>query len=98
MIELGSHFQYISEKMKSKDMQTAVKNQYENGDDPTKNYRALDGVVSLRTIQSWIQMINKTGSINSSYSLGHSRTLRTKVNISKYWRRDGWAQPTLKSF
>ncbi len=54
MIGLESHFKYISEKMKNKDMQTAVKNQYENGDDPTKNDHDLGGVVSLRTIQSWI--------------------------------------------
>jgi hypothetical protein len=53
MIRLESHFQYISEKMKSKDMQTAVKHKYENGDHPTKNYRDLGGVVPLRTIQSW---------------------------------------------
>ncbi len=54
MIGLESHFQYILEKMKSKVMQTAEKNKYENGDDPTKNYRNLGGVVSLRTIKSWI--------------------------------------------
>jgi len=40
--------------MKSKDMKTAVKNKYENGDDPAKNYRDLGGVVSLRTVKSWI--------------------------------------------
>jgi hypothetical protein len=54
MIGFESHFQYISEKMKSKVMQTAVKNKYENGDDATKIYRDLGGVVPLRTIQSWI--------------------------------------------
>ncbi len=54
MIGLEIHFKYISEKMKSKAMQTAVKNNYANGDVPTKIYRDLGGVVSLRTIQSWI--------------------------------------------
>ncbi len=83
MIGLGSHFKYIPEKMKSKDMQTAVKNKYENGDGPTKIDRDLGGVVSLRTIESWIQMINKTGSINLSYSPGRPRTARPKANISK---------------
>jgi hypothetical protein len=40
--------------MKSKDMQTAVKHKYENGDDPTKIYHDLGGLVSLRTVKSWI--------------------------------------------
>jgi hypothetical protein len=54
MIGLESHFQCISEKMKSKDMQTAVKNKYENGNGPTNIYRDLGSVVLLRTIKSWI--------------------------------------------
>ena len=65
--------------MKSKDLQTAVKNKYENGDGPTKFYRDLGGVVSLRTIKLWIQMLNKTGSIDLSHLPGRS----TKANISK---------------
>jgi major membrane immunogen (membrane-anchored lipoprotein) len=51
MIGFESHFKYISEKMKSKDMQAAVKNKYEKGDGPTKIYRHLGGVVSLPTIK-----------------------------------------------
>ncbi|CAF2979203.1 unnamed protein product [Rotaria sp. Silwood2] len=69
--------------MKSKDIQTAVKNKYENVDGPTKIYRDLAGVVSLGTIKSWIQMINRSGSISLSYSPGRPRTARTKTNISK---------------
>ncbi len=83
MIGFESQFTYISKKMKSKDLQTAVKNKYENGDGPTKIYRDLGGVVSLRTIKSSIQMINNTGSINLSYSPGRTRTARTKANILK---------------
>jgi transposase len=87
MIGLGSHFKYIPEKMKSKDMQTAVKNKYENGDGPAKIYRDLGGVVSLTTIKSWIQRINKTGSIHLSHPPGRPRTARTKANISKVKHR-----------
>ena len=69
--------------MKSKDLQTAVKNKYENSDAPTKVYRDLGGVVSLRTIKLWVQMLNKTGSIDLSHSPRRPRTVRTKANISK---------------
>jgi inhibitor of nuclear factor kappa-B kinase subunit alpha len=82
-VGLETPFTYIREKMKSKDLQTAVKNKHENGDGPTKIFRDLGGVVSLTTIKSWIQMLNKTGSISLSYSSGRPRTVRTKANISK---------------
>ncbi|CAF1391729.1 unnamed protein product [Didymodactylos carnosus] len=49
--------------MKSKEVQTAVKNKYENGDGPSKIYRDLAGVVSLQTIKLWIKMIKNTGTI-----------------------------------
>ncbi|CAM4747821.1 unnamed protein product [Rotaria magnacalcarata] len=60
--------------MKSKDLQLAVKNKYENGDSPTKIYRDLAGVVSLRTIKLWVKMLNQTGSIDLSHSPGRPRT------------------------
>jgi hypothetical protein len=44
--------------MKSKDVQTTVKNKYENGDGPTKIYRDLADVVSLQTIELWTKIIN----------------------------------------
>jgi transposase len=69
--------------MKSKDIQKAVKNKYENGDGPTKIYRNLGGIVSLRTIKLWIQMIKNTGSIKLLSPPGRPRTVRTKANISK---------------
>lgn len=81
MIGLESHFSYISEKMKSKDMQIAVKNKYENGDGQTKIHHDLGGVVSLRTIKLRIQMINNTDSVNLSHPPGRPRTVRTKANI-----------------
>ena len=76
-------FRALRERMKSKDLQTAVKNKYENDDGPTKIYRDLGGVVSLRTIKQWVQMLNKTGSIDLSHPPGHPRTVRTKANTSK---------------
>ena len=69
--------------MKSKDLQLALKNKYENGDGPTKIYRDLSGVVSLRTIKLWVKMLNQTGSVDLSHSPGLPRRVRTKANISK---------------
>ena len=80
MFGLGGHLAYIRGKVKSKDLQTAVKNKYENGDGSTKIYRDLCGVVSLRTVKLWIRMINNTGSINLSYSSGHPHTARTTTD------------------
>ncbi|CAF2081616.1 unnamed protein product [Rotaria magnacalcarata] len=73
--------------MKSKDLQAAVKNKYENGDGQAKICPDLGGVVSKRTINLWIKLIKDTGSINLSYSTGHPRTVRTKANIIQVkWR------------
>ena len=69
--------------MKSKDLQTAVKHKFENGDGPAKTFRDLGGVVSKRTIHLWIKMIKGTGSINLLKSLGRPRTIRPKANIQK---------------
>jgi hypothetical protein len=66
------------EKMKSKDVQTTVKNKYENGDGPAKIYRNLADVVSLQTIKIWIKMINNTGTISLSSPPSRTRTVRTK--------------------
>ena len=76
-------FRPLPGRMNSIDLQTAVKNKYENGDGPTKIYRDLGGVVSLRTIRLWVQTLNKTGSIDLSHLSGRPRTVRTKANISK---------------
>ena len=73
--------------MKSQDLRTAVKNKYENGDGPAKIFCDLGGVVSKRTINSWIRMLKTTGSVNLSYSSGRPRSVRTKVNISEVKRR-----------
>jgi hypothetical protein len=69
--------------MKIKDLYKAVKNKYENGDAPEKICRDLGGVVSKRTIDLWIKMINNSGSIDLLHSPGCQRTPRTKANISK---------------
>jgi hypothetical protein len=73
--------------MKSKEVQTAVKNKYENGDGLTKIFRDLGGVVSLQTVKLWIKMIGETGSIDRCYSPGRPRTIRTKNNIEKVKQR-----------
>ena len=69
--------------MKSKDLQTAVKHKFENGDGPEKIFRDLGGVVSKRTIHLWIKMIKSTDSINLLKPPGRQRTIRTKANIQK---------------
>ncbi len=68
--------------MKSKDVQTAVKNKYENGDGPAKTFRDLGAVVSLTTINLWIKMIKDTGSINLSHSPGRPR--------ARKWSSQNW--------
>ncbi len=73
--------------MESKEIQAAVKNKYENGDEPTKIFRDLGGVMSLQTIKLWIKMIRETGSINLAYSPGRPRAIRTKSNILKVKQR-----------
>ena len=50
MIRFKKSFEYITDQMKSKDLQAAVKNKYENADGPAKTYRDLGGVVSKRSI------------------------------------------------
>ena len=69
--------------MKSKDLQTAVKHKFENGDGPEKIFRDLDGVVSKRTIHLWIKMIKGTDSINLLKPPGRPRTIWTKANMQK---------------
>ena len=73
--------------MKSRDLRTAVKNKYENGDGPTKIYGDADGIVPSRIMKSWIQMINRTEFIVLSHFPGRPRTTRTKTNILKVKRR-----------
>ena len=70
--------------MKSKDLQAAVKNKYENGDGPAKIYRDLGGVVSERTINLRIKIIKSTSSINLSHCPGHPRTIR--IEVKTQWR------------
>ena len=73
--------------MKSKDLQAAVKNKYENGDGPAKIYRDLGEVIPKRTINLSIKMTKSTDSINLTHSPGRPRTVRTEANISKAkWR------------
>jgi hypothetical protein len=45
-------------------MQTTIKNKYETDDGPGKTYRDFSGVVSKRTINWWIKMINDIDSID----------------------------------
>jgi hypothetical protein len=47
--------------MKSEDLRKVVILKHENGDCPTKVFRDLNGVVTLRTIQRWFKMIDETG-------------------------------------
>ena len=76
---ISNLFRTLRERMKSKDIQTAVKYKHENGNEPTKIYRDLGGVVSLRTIKLWVQILNKIGSID----LSHPPCRPTKASISK---------------
>jgi hypothetical protein len=63
--------------MKSEDIQTAVKNKYENSDGLAKIYHDLTEVFSLQTIKLWIKIIKNTGSIDLSSPPGCPSTIRT---------------------
>ena len=69
--------------MKSEDLQKVVALQHQNGDNPTKVFRDLNGVIGLRAVKRWYKMIDETGSINLSVSSGRPRTARTNANIKK---------------
>ncbi|CAF4445347.1 unnamed protein product, partial [Rotaria magnacalcarata] len=58
-------------------LQKLVILKHQNGDYPTKNFRDLNGILSLTTIKRWCGMIDETGSINLRYSPGRPRTART---------------------
>ena len=67
--------------MKSKDLQKIFETRYENEDGPAIIHRGLDRMVSKRTINLWIEIINNTGfyrtlalfrpSMHSSYKSQH---------------------------
>ena len=69
--------------MQSKDLQNVVLSRYQNGDTPTKIYHDLSGVIGLRAIKQWCQMIHQTGTINLSSLPGCPRLMRRKANIKK---------------
>ena len=73
--------------MKSKDLQKVVLSKYQNGDNPTKIYRDLNGGIGLRTIKRWCQMIRRSGPVKLSSPSGGSRFARTKGNIQKVKHR-----------
>ena len=67
--------------MKSKDLQTAMKNKYENGDGRAKAHRNLGEGVTKQTITLSIEMINNTGSINLCEPPGAPRIVCTSANM-----------------
>jgi len=50
--------------MKDIDLQRIVKIKHDKGVGPIKIFRDLEGVVSLRTINIWIESIKVTGCVN----------------------------------
>jgi AraC-like DNA-binding protein len=73
--------------MKSKDVQEIVLSKYENGENPAKIFRDLNGAVSHITIKRWCKMISDTGSINLSTPTGRPRTVRSAAAIQKVKNR-----------
>ena len=73
--------------MKSKDLQNIVLSKCQNGDNPTKIYRDLNGGIGLRTIERWCQMIRRSGSITLSGPQGCPRLVTTKATIQKVKHR-----------
>lgn len=72
--------------MKSKDLQKVVLSKYEDGDQPKKIFHDLNGVLGLRTIERWCQMIRRQGSIELIKSPGRPRSIRTKAAVQKIKR------------
>ena len=70
----------IWEKMKSKDLEKAVKIKYENEDEPAKIHRDFGGVVSKRRIKLWWTI---TGFIEFSYSSGRPRIALVQKSTSQ---------------
>ena len=73
--------------MKSKDLQKFVLSKYDNGDETTKIFRHLNGVISLSTIERWCRRIRKVGTIDLVNPRECSRTIRKKAAIQKIKRR-----------
>jgi len=69
--------------MESKDLQKVVFCKYEDGDDPSKIFRDLNGSLRLTTIKRWCKMIRDTGSIQLSTPPGGPRFARTIKMIQK---------------
>ncbi len=69
--------------MKSTDLQQVVFRKYEDGDDPTKIFRDLNGSLGLATIKRWCKMIRDTGSIQLSTLPDGPRFARTSKTIQK---------------
>lgn len=73
--------------MKSKNVQQIVLSKYENGDNPAKIFRDLNGAVSHIIIKRWCKMISNTGAINLSTYPGRPRTVRSATVIQKVKNR-----------
>ena len=69
--------------MKSKDLQNIVFSEYRKDNGSTKIFRELAGELSLETIRRWCKMIDTIDSIDSVYSSGRSRIVRTPGAIGK---------------
>ena len=81
--------------MKSKDVRKIVLSKYENGDNPAKIFRDLNGAVSHITIKRWFKLISETGSIELSTSPGRPRTVRSTTAIRKVKNRLKQKKPVL---
>ena len=84
MVAIENYYEYISKKMKTKDMQTVVKNKHEIDDDPTKISHDLDRVVSLTTIQSWITRSDLSiyHILRSMYAQFEQKSISRRLNIA----------------
>ena len=70
-------------KMKHKVLQQVVFCKYEDGDDPTRTFRDLNGCLGLSTIKKWCKMIRDTGSTQLSTPSGDLRFARSSETIQE---------------
>ena len=69
--------------MKSRDMQLVVMAKAASGQTPRKIFEDLMGIVSVRTIERWVQSLRQHGDISHTTPPGRLRSALNKVNINK---------------
>lgn len=74
-------------RMKRKDVRELVLRLYNDGRNGSKTHKHVRGIVSKRTVYSWIKSIKTCGNIDLKSLTGRPRVIRTKALIHKVKQR-----------